>query len=180
MENGVLAIFGFTGASSAHTLKTYANLYKFPFISISPPTHNHYEQAKKKNSNFDEYEADERQEDEGLRDTENAIGKEKSNDTSDKNMNVDNKNSNNIEGSNGVEVEDYQVNLFPDMIPLLVSLLKYNRWKSVYYFYNNHEGSLEIILMLNKHLYMYFILTYLKLLTVWKVCWTIRHQKQIM
>jgi alpha-glucosidase (family GH31 glycosyl hydrolase) len=179
MENGVLVIFGFTGVSSAHTLKTYANLYKFPFISISPPTNNHYEQTKKKNSNFNEYEADERQEDEALRDTENATEKENNYDASNKNI-VDNKNSNNIEGSNNVEVEDYQVNLFPDMIPLLVSLLKYNRWKSVYYFYNNHEGLLKIILMLNKHLCIIFILIYLKLLTVWKVCWTIRHQKQIL
>ena len=144
MEKGVLGIFGFTGAASAHTLKTYANLYKYPFISISPPTNNRYEQIRKKKSVFNEFE-NEFQEDErqlNSRDVENAVENENNYDPSNSKEMAAQKNSNFFESTNNSEVEDYQVNMFPDMIPLLVSLLKYNRWKSVYYFYNYQEGEM--------------------------------------
>ena len=141
MGKGVLAIFGFTGAESAHTLKTYANLYKFPFISLSPPTNNRYEQLRKKNSVISEHE-NEYQLDERRREVESVIENETENNRDTLNVNdiSDQRNSNNLESSINSEVEDYQINMFPDMIPLLVSLLKYNRWKSVYYFYNYQEG----------------------------------------
>lgn len=36
----------------------------------------------------------------------------------------------------------YQFFMHPDLVPLLISLTKYHRWKSVYYLYNNQEGNL--------------------------------------
>jgi hypothetical protein len=35
---------------------------------------------------------------------------------------------------------NFQITIHPDMVPVLVSLIKYSRWKSIYYIYNHEEG----------------------------------------
>ena len=133
-----MAIFGYTTALSVHTLKTYANLYKVPFISLSPPDG----QYIKKTEKIEDTLADEN--DEEPQQTQSQIQKR----SVDSQLNYEN-NYENLELNSDINVdeepiEEYQLNMFPDMIPLLVSLIKYNRWKTMYYVYNYDEGSIAI------------------------------------
>ncbi len=38
--------------------------------------------------------------------------------------------------------KNYDLHMHPDMVPLLISLLKYYRWSFIYYVYNNDEGKI--------------------------------------
>ena len=132
LEKGVLAIFGYTTALSAHALKTYVNLYKVPFISLSPPVSKYIKKTEVKDAIVDD-----------------EIGFEFSNEVQMHSQIVKRSvhfesNSDIFDRSNRGTDEAYQLNMFPDMIPLLVSLIKYNRWKTMYYFYNYEEG-LDIV-----------------------------------
>ncbi len=128
MEKGVLGIFGYTAASSAYTLKTFANLYRVPFISLSPPISKYHNKMERKFE--DSYE-----EIESSNEPQSEI--ESSKRDADSKLIEASELTTNTESSN---IEEYQLNMYPDMIPLLVSLIKYNRWKTMYYFYNYEEG----------------------------------------
>lgn len=130
MERGVLAVFGYTSASSAYTIKTYTNLYKLPFISLSHPIYKYRETLPNRFNNFDLRSADE---------ANNEIGSVYNPEFEDTDEKPPLDTGYLFEDKNNLS-PDYQINMFPDMVPLLVSLIKYNRWKSVYYVYNHEEG----------------------------------------
>ena len=157
MGNGVLAIFGYTSASSSYTLQTYSNLYKYPFISMSSPTYKFYEQlgGKKNSKEENEFFSDEMENQSQFKNDEDEIVSV-SNDESSELSRLTNLNN---RDESGLEVEEYQINMAPDMIPILVSLLKYNRWKRVYYLYNYQEGSnhfkaIDILPIINFYIFL--------------------------
>ena len=36
--------------------------------------------------------------------------------------------------------KNFQIHMHPDMVPMLISLIKYNRWQIIYYVYNHDEA----------------------------------------
>lgn len=38
------------------------------------------------------------------------------------------------------KAESFILNMHPDLVPLLVSMIKYSRWKNIYYVYDNEEA----------------------------------------
>ena len=130
MKKGVLALFGFSTAPSTYTLRSYANLYQIPVFSLSHQP-----------SKYDEIIKNEL-----VIETENELQNSPKIETSKKSTYRIKKNADEYEYTDIAEtpveeiIEEFQVNMFPDMIPLLVSLMKYNRWKMVYYIYNHEEG----------------------------------------
>lgn len=113
MSKGVLAIFGQTTLASSESIRSFSNLYKIPFISLSHPVYTKNDiENQKISADFN---------DPVISDS-SSISKENSTQNESK------------------KSENFQINMHPDMVPLLVSLVKYNRWKSVYYIYNHAEG----------------------------------------
>lgn len=121
MSKGVLAIFGQTSFSSAKTIESYANQYNLPFININHPKNifNPENEEKNTNINYNHFKP-----------------------TASENLK-----SNSIKNDKINQV--YQMFMHPNLVPLLISLTKYHRWKNVYYLYNNHEGELNIYLKTN-------------------------------
>ena len=118
MNKGVLAIFGFSTGSSAYTLDAYANLYKVPFISLSEP-------IDKKIQNFKTENADSNHE---------QLNQKKNSRKRDKDFNEEYEEDASDFSTDDI-LNEYQINMFPDIVPLLVSLIKYNRWKVKYQSY---------------------------------------------
>jgi hypothetical protein len=126
MNKGVLATLGFSNGLSAYTLETYSNLYEVPIILLSPPNKKHnkyspkqltYDTVENENLQFIPKKKFQRREEFDEEYEEEAV------------ENVADKFTN-----------EFQINMYPDITPLLISLLKYNRWKTVYYIYNYPEG----------------------------------------
>ena len=105
MKRGVVALLVHASSTAAYTVRTYANLYKLPFISLSHPIYK-FENENKQDDNEDDVLTDDES-------TEKASNSD----------------------------DQYVINMHPDMVPLLVALMKYNRWKSVYYVYNHEDGT---------------------------------------
>jgi hypothetical protein len=137
MSRGVLVIIGFTSSQTANTINAYTNFHKIPFISLSPPVIDY--QPPKIADNVDEikdFNIDLQDVELGLNQdelmTSTPIIKEELTQQSDKDTEKSLENS-------------YHINAQPDMVPLLISLVKYNRWNRVYYVYNHPEGKEKIL-----------------------------------
>lgn len=113
MSKGVLAVFGQTSFSSAKTIESYADRYNLPFININHPKNILNQNDKETITDFD-YDQFKSSESENL-----------------KSISYDKKK------------QAYQMFMHPNLVPLLISLTKYHRWKNVYYLYNNQEGKLN-------------------------------------
>jgi len=127
MNKGVLAALGFTNGLSAYTLETYYNLYEVPFFSLSPPNKKYNKIITRKTASTSEYENLQFNQKKSFKRREDEFYEEYEEDLNEIVSNEDPK--------------EYQINMYPDITPLLISLLKYNRWKTVYYIYNYNEGS---------------------------------------
>ena len=128
MSRGVLVIIGFTSSQTANTIKTYTNFHHIPFISLSPPVIDYKPpNVDEKPDDYHDFNIDLQDIEAGSNQdeiiTSTPVIKEEKTQQNDK----DNENN-------------YQINAQPDMVPLLISLVKYNRWKRVYYVYNHPEG----------------------------------------
>lgn len=44
----------------------------------------------------------------------------------------------------------FQLYMEPDLSPLLISIIKYNNWKRLYYIYNHEKGTLNLLSLLRK------------------------------
>ncbi|CAF0748574.1 unnamed protein product [Brachionus calyciflorus] len=120
MSKGILAIFGQTSHSLTEAIKSYTNRYKIPFISITHPRH----KLDDKIQNSNQFNLD-------LVQNENKL-------SSSENSDLNNSIKNDQEIINNTQ--NFQIKMHPDMVPLLVSLIKYHQWKSIYYLYNNEEA----------------------------------------
>jgi hypothetical protein len=135
MSKGPLAIFGHWTSASKNSIETYTNLYNVPFLSWSPTIYKH-----ETNEENLEKEAFVQQ-----ASVENHDGEFSSEHNY---MNSLQANLNQIHNTNGdhlaneiADTPSFQVNFHPDLVPLLISLIKYNRWKTIYYIYNHEEGN---------------------------------------
>lgn len=122
MSRGVLAIFSNINTASHETLKTFTGFYEMPFITMTHPVHKYdyrpLSQTSIDYSNFDDV---------------NRPVPEVQSDEQVSSASVSSKKSN--------ASETFLLNMHPDMVPLLVSMIKYNRWKNVYYIYDHEEGT---------------------------------------
>jgi hypothetical protein len=138
MSRGVLVIIGFTSSQTANTIKTYTNFHHIPFISLSPPIIDY--QPQNINDEIDDeqdFNIDFQDIESGLTQTELMTSTPIIKEEKIKKYEKDTEKS--LENN-------YQINAQPDMVPLLISLVKYNRWKRVYYVYNHPEGKNHILL----------------------------------
>ena len=137
MSRGALALFGWTAPSSTAALKTITDKYQVPLLTWSHPI------LKKANESDHEYELESEEET-----SENEEPDHKylftNSDLHKKYESVDEitnlatlRKYNEIKNAHA---RNFQVHMHPDMVPMLISLIKYNRWKIIYYVYNHEEG----------------------------------------
>lgn len=125
MERGVLAIFGGISEKSVKAVQSFVNYHQIPFITWNNPS---YEDLEREND-YDvysynvEYNKDpiifRNDEFDYQEQTGNAIKQQTFNNT------------------------NYLINMHPDISAVLVSLIKYNRHKTIYYLYNHEAGKLS-------------------------------------
>lgn len=164
MSKGVLAVFAQTNTAASDALKSFTNSYQMPFITVTHPIHeyaysdeNQRERASENHSpSFP------------INTAEESISKisQQAKAEEDYQKTVEKKMS-----------ENFQFNMHPDLVPMLVSMIKYTRWKNIYYVYNHDEG---IYYFLIKKLFtifkkpirnlflLFFLIFLLKLLIDWK------------
>jgi hypothetical protein len=119
MERGALAIFGEADLSTSNSLRSFVNYYNVPFFTWSYPTLNDF--------NADHIEKKSELETEANENYENRFKKLE--------INKARKNSD--------DALNFLLNMHPSFTPVLVSLIKYNRWQTVYYVYDHDEGLLS-------------------------------------
>jgi hypothetical protein len=153
MSRGVLSIFGATTTTSAATLKSLVNSHKMPFFTWSHP-------YKYKLNEIDERDVHDNEPDVD----HDTLGSSKSSSAAANNhhhqYHHSSQNSNEIYFNElGGELKtlkdlrrynemrsqpkNFQIHMHPDMVPMLTSLIKYNRWQTIYYVYNHEEGTLK-------------------------------------
>jgi hypothetical protein len=130
MSKGPLAIFGHWTTGSKNSIETYSNFYNVPFLSWSPSIYKH--ESNEENLEKEAF-------------VEQANVDNPDGDFSNENnyMKSSQANLHHVQDhfvSDSVEKPSFQVNFHPDLVPLLISLIKYNRWKTIYYIYNHEEG----------------------------------------
>lgn len=129
MERGVLAIFGGINQDSAKSIKSFVNYYNIPFITWNNPSYKTSDKYLDDNDN--EFEMSE------------IKSLSESEDYDDINYNIEREAK--IKQAKLQEKEglrNYLINMHPEMSSLLVSIIKYNRHKTIYYLYD-HIGALD-------------------------------------
>jgi hypothetical protein len=131
MSRGVLAIFGsFSSSFSINAIRSITNHYDLPFISISNvPRRGYYEQLKS------DYEI------------RNKLLTNTTNNYKDIIMNVVNKQSEIIKDNNRTNELNVtsnfthsQLYMRPNIIPVLIELIKHYKFSTIYYIYNYESG----------------------------------------
>jgi len=131
MSRGVLAIFGsFSSSFSINAIRSITNHYDLPFISISNvPRRGYYEQLKS------DYEI------------RNKLLTNTTNNYKDIIMNVVNKQSEFIKDNNRTNELNVtsnfthsQLYMRPNIIPVLIELIKHYKFSTIYYIYNYESG----------------------------------------
>lgn len=127
MSRGVLAIFGPVIPESYNTLKTFSNSFHIPYITWDSPIYEDEEPLQTENDVDDSTEDEIRTKDEFVK----------------KKIDVDNDDDNSEydELLTGSDISNFQLFLYPDISPMLIELIKQNRWKTLYYIYNHERGS---------------------------------------
>lgn len=151
MNHGALAVFSNIETSSYETLKSFASFHEIPFITMTHPIHeynymsssspydsNHEEDDRSSRggsssmdsslSNFDAFD--------DVFDEKRASWQQRTK-TEDDSMIIDSKDK---LSSSSLPRESFLLNMHPDLVPLIVSMIKYNRWKNIYYIYDHEEG----------------------------------------
>lgn len=130
MEKGVLAIFAQTSSASSVSLKSFTNSYEMPFFSMSHPYHEVEKMPDLLSTDDDSSVSTVTK---SLPENNDSEDDQDDDSTSPEPTKapIDDKQQ---------ELNNFQLNMYPDMVPLLVSLIKYNRWKTIYYVYNYDEG----------------------------------------
>jgi len=127
MERGVLAIFGGVSQQSAKTIKSFVNHYNIPFITWNNPSYKTSENYLDDNDN--EYEANNptKDDDSDNQNEESEYYAEPSETTT----------SSVLKTAESEKKVNYLLNIHPELSSVLVSIIKYNRHKTVYYFYDH-------------------------------------------
>jgi hypothetical protein len=141
MSRGVLALFGGLNLSSYNSIKSFVDFYNIPFFTWSYPLYEndvyYLKNVYTKQYDFNNNEYDLDKNDKNEYDLPNLSDASRNqNDDLYNNLNVENKKNSQFESKK----LNYLVNMHPEITPVLISLVKYNRWKTVYYLYNSDEG----------------------------------------
>lgn len=137
MERGVLAIFAESNIPSSESLSSFVNFYNIPFFTWSYPNKKNEELNDKK------FEAESTS-------SHDALTTDYSQDyylTSTK-PKIDDQKASQQEEEDSNEV-NFLLNMHPSYTSVLISLIKYNRWQTIYYLYNHDEGKLLKYLIIN-------------------------------
>jgi hypothetical protein len=136
MNRGILGLFGHIDSDSDNALRAITNLYQMPFITWAPPI---YKYTK---SEINHSKLNKKQQDQQNRDEEWF-----SDDVADyhsphvsPNKYSSQYNYDHIGTETDNDNQYYQINMYPDLVPVIVSLIKYNRWDRVYFFYNHNDA----------------------------------------
>jgi len=121
MSRGVLAIFGETNMFTAESIKSFVNHYNIPFFTWTYPTSDLIPNDSKEEA--------------FLLDEENDYD--------------DDEETQKIKMKNKTPQTSYLFNMYPSLTGLLISLLKYHKWKNIYYIYDNDEALIRIQAMLD-------------------------------
>lgn len=124
MAKGVLAVFSNINTASYETLKSFANFYEIPFITMTHPVHVYNYLSGEQDINEDEA---------SFPAIDSFADKNPQSSTAQNQAKFENRHD-------GKSTEDFVLTMHPDLVPLLVSMIKYNRWKNIYYVYDNEEG----------------------------------------
>jgi len=129
MERGVLAIFGGVSQASAKTIKSFVNYYNIPFITWNNPSYKASEHYLDDNDN--EYEAnnptqDEEKDSDEYNESEYYVVEPP--ETTNKPV---------VKAPEKENKINYLLNMHPELSSVLVSIIKYNRHKTVYYLYDH-------------------------------------------
>ena len=118
MERGALAIFGEADLATSNSLRSFVNYYNVPFFTWSYPAFNDF------NVDYIEKKSD----------LETVV-----NDNYESSNKAKKLETNKIIKNSG-DALNFLLNMHPSFTPALVSLIKYNRWQTVYYIYDHDEG----------------------------------------
>jgi hypothetical protein len=152
MSKGVLAIFAQSSPVSLNSIESFANLYKVPFITTLHPAYkpdqvqdmyhekkNHYyDQEQVDESDDEDQYSNQKDQNAGFENQENYNFMEKQNINSNT-MTMNSNNENSFSHTKN-ENQNFHLTMHPDMVPLLVSFIKYSQWKTIYYIYNHDEA----------------------------------------
>jgi hypothetical protein len=138
MSRGVLAIFGYTSASAAEAIKSYADFYQVPYISLASAVY----KTSLVNEDSDDSDFNNIMSENSYDSSNNTAFIEDDQTVIESNENLEYEMTTTQSINKNVHLKNFQINMHPDIIPLLVSLIKYNRWKTIFYLYNNDEGLL--------------------------------------
>ncbi len=139
MERGTLAIFGGISSASSKSIKSFVNFYNIPFITWNEPSYKLYDNYLEENDNNkytdessttkssvqSEYE-------QNLESIDNVLTKNKDTQINSK--------ANNDNDSNFKMNSNFLINMHPEISPVLISFVKYNRHRIIYYLYNHESG----------------------------------------
>lgn len=141
MSKGVLAIFSYSNTFTQNSIDSMLNSYRVPFISVMHPFNNEAPATL----NQVEHGANK---DESSHVIESILGKHAINEVigsvtttpeQQAKSSTDQKEADDA-GNERPKSPNSHLSIHPDMTPLLVSLIKYSRWSSIYYVYNHKEG----------------------------------------
>lgn len=153
MSRGVLAIFSNIETSSYETLRAFTSHHEIPFVTMTHPIHEYTYASDNDNDNESDRSV--------IDPTLPSFGPESSDDGSfiqhssvwqddeRKDARHDSNGARTMGGAtsqigsshaNHANKESFLLNMHPDMVPLLVSMIKYNRWRNIYYVYDYDEA----------------------------------------
>ena len=125
MSRGILAMFSHISTVSYETLRSLTSFYEMPFITMTHPVHEYNYRTNEDKNDDRSFSLDMSGSDYSYVDRNSQL--------SSSYVNRFNKKSR----DNG---PSFLLNMHPDLVPLLVSMIKYNRWKNIIYVYDNEEG----------------------------------------
>ena len=159
MSRGVLAIFGATNKASFQIIKSLTNKYNVPFISWST----YYTDPATLYSDLDKLIVQHKKSEEKLPEIEDHTNEKRSVNFKPSRTDYEYSYGSEYESkdpvSTGIEylknmkrdvkIEEKQLYLRPDFGPVLIELIKYYQWPTVFYIYN-HELGIQFFLYLIK------------------------------
>jgi hypothetical protein len=131
MERGVLAIFGGIPEESVESIKSFVNFHHVPFIAWNNPP---YESEGADVSDEEDTEIREFDTDEESEETELARKRAKATTLAAK-TNIPNSSQETV-----AQAHSYFLNMYPEISSVLISIIKYDRHKTVYYLYDDVSG----------------------------------------
>ena len=135
MDRGVLAIFGGISQASAKSIKSFVDYHNVPFITWSNPSYKNTEDILDDNQNQAEY-----------LNNQFILSDNKQNSIEENDATKSKPNTKKQPIKH--QTKSFLFNMHPDISPVLISIIKYNQHKTIYYLYDEITG--KPLFVLNK------------------------------